>query len=219
MRLGRNSFALALVAQSIASLAGCGADAAQAQSPGWLADTNGDKNASSGVEAERFFPLVDGHIYNYRTTQLGDAGAQAGMLMLRVHRQSATVGELRRPVGTQRFEYGPLGVGTSTKTGNPAYLFKWPPSPEARWLGPQGGESRVTATDVAVTTPAGSYQGCMTLLEERRGDVRTRISTTLCPDVGIVALEVESGGAVERAELVYYGPPFDVGPEGTRRVE
>lgn len=218
MIAARKGFAGIAWVAPVALALGCGA--ADASKPtGWQADPSGQKGASSGAAAERFFPLVDGHIYNYRTTRIGDAGSESGMLMLKVHRESATAGELRRPVGTQRFEYGPLGVSTVTKTGNPAYLFKWPPTPEARWLGPQGGESRVGATDVTVTTPAGTFSGCMALVEERRGDVPTRITTTLCPDVGITLLEVEAGGAVERAELVYYGEPFDVGPEGTRRVE
>jgi len=204
---------------ALASIVGCGAQEAPTPKSGWQADATGAKGVGSGTEAEHFFPLVDGNIYNYRTEHLGDAGRESGMLMMKVHRDSATTGELRKPASSQRFEYGPLGVATQTKTGNPAYLFKWPLTPDARWLGPQGGEARLGAADVTITTPAGTYHGCLTLLEERRGDAPIRITTTLCPDVGIVALEVSSGGVVERAELVYYGPPMDLGPEGTRRVD
>lgn len=78
---------------------------------------------------------------------------------------------------------------------------------------------RLAAQGLTVTTQAGSFTGCITTIEERRGDVLVRVSTTLCPDVGIVWLEVQSGGAVERAELVYHGPPVDVGPDVTKRID
>lgn len=205
------------VVVAIAAL-GCGS-APTGPKTGWQADASGMKGAASGSEAERFFPMVDGNIYSYRTAHLGDDGSEAGVLMMKVHRDSPTSGELRKPASSQRFEYGPVGIATTTKTGNPAYLFKWPLTPEARWLGPQGGESRLGSKDVTITTPAGTFSGCLAIIEERRGDLPTRVTTTVCPDVGIVSLEVSSGGAVERAELVYYGAPMDVGPEGTRRVE
>lgn len=207
----------ALVAALV--LAGCGGTEQPVKS-GWQGDANGLANASSGTEAEKLFPIVDGHIYHYRTESFGAGpAAESGVLMIKMHRSSATAGELRRPAGPQRFEYTPAGVATTTKTGAPAFLLKLPLDTTQTWLGPHGGQTKVAATGVTATTQAGTFSGCVTTLEERGGDAPLKVSTTLCSSVGIVSLEVQSGGAVERAELVYFGPPVDIGPEGLKRVD
>jgi hypothetical protein len=187
---------------------------------GWQGGASGVANASSGTEGEKLFPIVDGHIYHYRTESFGAGpAAETGVLMIKMHRSSATAGELRRPAGPQRFEYTPGGIATATKSGAPAFLLKLPIDETQRWLGPQGGQTRVAATGVTATTQAGTFTGCVTTVEERGGDAPLKVSTTLCPSVGIVSLEVQSGAAVERAELVYFGPPVDIGPEGLKRVD
>ena len=150
-----------VVAGACALALACGDPNPPARS-GWQADTQGVLGVTSGSDLERFFPLVDGHIYHYRTESLGDTPAPAGMLMMKVHRSSATSGELRRPAGTQRFEYGPLGIATTTKSGSPAFLLKSPLDPATRWLGPHGGTTRLAAQEVTVTTQSGTFTGCIT---------------------------------------------------------
>jgi hypothetical protein len=59
----------------------------------------------------------------------------------------------------------------------------------------------------------------MVTIEERGGDVRATYTTTFCPDVGIVLLEVDAGMQSERAELRSYGPPVFIGPPGTSMSE
>jgi hypothetical protein len=175
---------------------------------------------SSGTEAERYFPLVDGNIYHYRTESFGDAPTvEEGVLMTKVHRISASHGELRTPSGNRKFELSAEGVVTWTKAGDRAFILKTPVAPGQTWLGEHGGETRVSATNVKVTVPAGTYDGCVTTLEERLGDKAVRVTTTFCPAVGVVALEASSGARVERAQLAYYGPPIDLGPEGSRRTQ
>jgi hypothetical protein len=204
----------------LALLAGCGSGTEPPKPNGWQGATDGLKGASSGTDGEKLFPIVDGHIYHYRTESFGEGSAsETGVLMIKMHRSSQTAGELRRPAGPQRFEFTPAGITTMTKGGAPAFLLKLPLSPDQRWLGPHGGQTHVTATGVTATTQAGTFLGCVTTSEERGGDAPLRVTTTLCPDVGIVSLEVQSGGAVERAELVYFGPPVDLGPEGLKRVD
>ncbi|NUO51529.1 MAG: hypothetical protein HOV80_21955 [Polyangiaceae bacterium] len=212
----RFSSALSIFVLAIAGCAGADGET----KPGWQAGKEGVKDVSSGTEAEKLFPMIDGHIYHYKTELLGEGpAAGSGALMMKMHRSSSTAGELRRPAGTQRFEYTPAGIATTTKAGAPAFLLKMPLDPANRWVGPHGGQTRVAATGITATTQAGTFKDCVSTLEERGGDTPMRVSTTLCPGVGIVALEVQSGAAVERAELVYYGPPVDIGPEGLKRVE
>lgn len=188
--------------------------------PSWQQTSAGLPGASSGTELERYFPLKDGTLYQYKTEKVREGPvAPGGMLMVKVHRSSATKGELLKPSGTQSFEFTSLGIATQTKTGAPAFLLKLPLDEVNTWLGPHGGKTRIQATSLEATTSAGTFKACVKTLEERGGDAPLRIITTLCPDVGIVVLEVQSGGEVERAELVYFGPPIEIGPDGVQRVE
>ncbi len=206
-------------ALGLALLAGC-SGAETPDKPSWQSGSSGVRDASSGTSGEKLFPMVDGHIYHYRTQSFGAGPAvESGVLMIKMHRASPTVGEMRRPSGPQRFEYTPAGVATKTKGGAPAYLIKLPADPSTTWLGPQGGQTRVEASGVTATTQAGTFSDCVTTMEERGGDAPLRVKTTLCPGVGIVSMEVQSGAAVEKAELVYFGPPVDIGGEGLKRVE
>jgi hypothetical protein len=176
--------------------------------------------ATSNTAGEKLFPMIDGHIYHYRTESFGAGPAvESGVLMIKMHRSSPTAGEMRRPSGPQRFEYTPAGVATKTKGGAPAFLIKLPIDATITWLGPQGGQTRVEASPVTATTQAGTFSDCVTTLEQRGGDAPLRVKTTLCPGVGIVSMEVQSGPAVERAELIYFGEPVDIGGEGLKRVD
>lgn len=195
------------------------ADGSATKTPSWQQTEAGLQQASSGTELERFFPLKDGTLYQYRTERLREGPVTAGLLMVKVHRSSATRGELLKPSGAQSFEFTSLGIATQTKTGAPAFLLKTPLDEANSWLGPHGGKTRVQATNLEVGTKAGDFKGCVKTLEERGGDAPLRIVTTLCPDVGIAVLEVQSGAEVERAELLYFGPPIEIGPDGVQRVE
>ncbi len=203
-----------LVASTLLVLTGCGAAPETPVAPGWSRQPDGLKGVTSGSAAERFFPLVDGNAYHYETISLGDeAKSSGGMLMARVHRSSPTSGELRLPSGTRHIEYANDGVVSVSTTGGRTYVLKVPLVASSIWPGEHGGQTRITAVDVAVTVPAGSYSGCLTTEELRGGDSPMRVTTTYCPDIGIVALEAQAGSQVERASLKQYGPPVDIGPD------
>jgi hypothetical protein len=208
---------LALVLAA-AVVAGCAGAAPPARSaPAWSSSGAGDPAARSGLASEEWFPLVDGTILQYRTTSEGDA-AGSGILPARAFRASARTGELRMPSGTRRFEYRPDGVATLNRDGVWVLLFELPIAPETTWRGEHGGTARWDAIDVAVEVPAGRFTGCARVREERGGDRPAVFATTFCPGTGVVLLEAMGGGAAERAELVYAGPPLDLGPDGLRRV-
>jgi hypothetical protein len=171
----------------------------------WLTPGTGQQNAVSGSAIERFFPLVDGMVYTYGT--VNEVGEQ-GMLVARVHRSDGTHGELRFPgTGTKRFELTPEGV-TVTQRGETAFVLKLPLAVGTKWRGEHGGQSRILDDAVSITTPAGHYEGCIQTIEERLGDHPTKYSTTFCPDVGVVQIDVATGGNFERASLKSYAPPM-----------
>lgn len=192
---------------------GCGGASATAPAPHEAALTAPASGvaASSGTAVERFFPLVDGRLYEYRTmSELGEEG----LLVARVHRTDATHGELRYPSGTKRFEYTPEGV----KNGEGAFVLKAPLEVGASFRGEHGGTTRIVSTSASATTRAGTFSGCVQTTEERLGDRPVRYTTTFCPDVGIVALEAAGPTTVERAELRSYGAPTSIGPDGLQRI-
>ncbi|NUQ75984.1 MAG: hypothetical protein HUU21_20785 [Polyangiaceae bacterium] len=165
-------------------------------------------HASSGTPLERYFPLVDSHIYSYATmTETGDPGA----LVLTARRAFPTHGELRASARARRFTYVPEGV-VSADSG--AFVLKAPLVPGNSWPGEHGGATRIDAVELSVTVPAGSFAGCVRTVEERGGDVPVRYTTVFCPDIGVVVLEVTSGMGLERAELKSYAPPVFIGPDG-----
>lgn len=205
----------ALFAVLIAGAAAC-ADAEAPVTPAnrWTS-AGGGTAASSGTELEKYFPLVDGHIYHYVTE--GDSGGE-GLLVARVARSDATRGELRFPSGAKRFEYAPDGVKVIGGAGS-SYVLKAPLRAGATWVGEHGGTTTVLSVDAIVDTRAGRFTGCVQTLEDKKGDTPAKYATTFCPGRGIVVLEAASGAGLERAELKSYGPPVDLGPDGLTKTQ
>jgi hypothetical protein len=198
-------------------LCGCGSSdgaVAVARSP-WLMPGTGQQNAASGSKAEHFFPLIDGMVYTYTT--VNEVGEE-GILVARVHRTDAYHGELRFPTGAKVFELAPDGVLLHGRTGDPSYVLKLPLTVGTSWRGEHGGQSRILNNDAVIGTPAGHYEGCVQTLEERLGDHPTRYSTTFCPDVGVVQIEVATGANFERAALKSYAPPLRMREDGTDKL-
>ena len=175
---------------------------------------------SSGTTAEAYFPLVDGHIHQFRTINYGDGPeAEQGLLVLKASRSTKDEGALSGPAGKRRIFFRDDGIESLSPEGRRGYVLHLPLESGSSWNGEHGGTTRIVASDLRVTVEAGSYERCFQTLEERGGDRPLRITTTFCPGVGITALEVSSGAMVERAELTYVGPAIDIGPAGLRRVE
>jgi hypothetical protein len=159
----------------------------------------------------RYFPLVEGNIYQYDT----ETEAGTGTMVTRVTRADAESGELQGPEGTKYFRYAADGVVVDSGDA-PIYVLKEPLSAGNSWRGGGGSTVTIVTTDAKVTVPAGSYQGCIQTLEERGGDAPLRVATTFCPETGVVLLEAVSGAAMERVALRSYGPPVDLGPDGVK---
>jgi hypothetical protein len=177
---------------TVLAMGGCVEATSPKTRTSWQATEPGYKAGPPSSEAEAFFPLLDGNLYHYRVELLGDRVEPAGMLVMKVHRQDALRGTLKKPGADQAFEYTAGGVATVTKFSE---------------LG------------ISVNAASGTYAGCHRTREEVRGDVSRTVVTTLCPGVGIVQLRVDAAGGSEQAELVYYGPPIDIGPDGLTREQ
>lgn len=200
---------LALVAPlALAALQGCG----EAAAPRPQASVPAAPAWSSGTRAERLFPLVDGYVYEYRTR---DERGEEGALIARVTRVDARHGELRYGSKAKRFVYTAEGVRLDAPGG--AFVLREPFVVGTSWLGQGGAAVRITSTTASAQTPAGAFEGCIETLEEHAGARSLRVTTTLCPDVGVVLLTARSGSSSERAELKSYGASVTIGAEGIFR--
>lgn len=169
----------------------------------------------SGTAMERFFPLVDGTLFQYATEN--DRG-ERGLLLARVSRTSPTRGSLELSASAKHFEYAPGGVRRMSHGKPPVYVLREPLAVGNRWPGESGGLVQIVAIDVVADVPAGRFAGCVKTVEQRGGDRPLRIETTFCPETGIVQMDAAGGAEGERAVLQSYGPPVDIGPPGVRRL-
>ena len=157
---------------------------------------------ASASSVEAYFPLEEGRIYHYLTSESGETG----MLVARVHRTDGSHGELRLSNATKRFVFTPDGVAYD----GGAFVLKAPLEVGSSWPGEHGGTTRVEKTDAAVKVAAGSYAQCVKTVEEGGRLQGSRYAATYCPGVGMVLLEVQAAGGEARAELKTYGFPVKI---------
>jgi hypothetical protein len=157
---------------------------------------------ASNTPLERFFPLEDGHLYQWATDDNGDRG----ILLAKVHRTDATHGELRLSNATKRFVFTADGVSYD----GGAYILKGPLAVGTSWPGEHGGTTRIATVDAAPKVLAGSYASCVQTIEEGGRVQGARYTTTYCPGVGMVLLEATALGNQARAELKSYGMPVKI---------
>ncbi len=158
--------------------------------------------AASGGPLERYFPLADGHLYNYVTTD----GADTGMLVATVHRVDAAHGELRLSNATRRFVLTTDGVAYESG----AFILKMPLTVGTSWVGEHGGTTRITEVNASKHVQAGSYDACVETVEEGGRPAGSTYSSSYCEGVGMVLLRVQAGGREAKAELKSYGLPVRI---------
>jgi len=162
-----------------------------------------DSAQTTGVE--RFFPLIEGTIYTYQTVT--DRGPD--MFMVRVRRLGPASAQLLTGSNVRSLSIKP----DSIHRAGGGFVLHAPLSKGTSWQGDRG-TVRVIEDNQQVTVPAGAFKGCLLAVEEIGGDARGRISTSFCPEVGIVRMVVEEWQGADQAsqivELRAFGPPTDL---------
>jgi hypothetical protein len=74
------------------------------------------------------------------------------------------------------------------------FLLRTPLEEGAEYKG-QFGQVRIVSVSRSITTPAGSFAGCVETVEEASLPTPKRATSIFCPKVGLVALDIE--GALE----------------------
>ena len=161
----------------------------------------------------RFFPLADGTQWAYDAEE--DGTGNKGVF---VTRAQAMAGSRFSLVTGQRSRIVEIRAEGIARVDNGLYLLRAPLDAGAEWPGEGGAVVRVGAVDRIVDVPAGKFVGCLDTVEEQRvgrgAEPARRITTTYCPEVGIVTLHAEAwenGAHVgERAVLRSYGKPVSI---------
>lgn len=160
--------------------------------------------AANASEVERFLPLKADTVFSYHAWLPESTTPE--LLILQVERPTRTHANLRSGSSVKRIEL--VADGARLVTGG--YLLKAPLTEGADWAGPAG-RVRITAVEREVSVAAGRFVGCLETTEsDTRGASPRTISTTYCPDVGIVQFSVEADGRQERFELRSFGPRVDI---------
>ncbi len=162
---------------------------------------------SYSLPAMRWLPPADDAVYAYRTENMVEGGA--GVLNLRFRKLGDDTVELTSPGRTETLRYTASGI-VRERTGN--LLLRLPIEPGSSWPAGPGSSAHFGRTDVAVTCEAGSFKGCVEVVEERKTPVPGSITTTFCPDVGIVRIETRADEPPvhEKVELRSFGKPIDI---------
>jgi hypothetical protein len=170
----------------------------------------GTQAAESAVS--RFFPLIDGTQWAYEAEE--DGTGNKGIFVTRARALSGARFSLVTGQRARIVEVRAEGI-TRSETGT--YLLRAPLATGAEWPGESGAIVRISAIDRIIDVPAGKFIGCLDTVEEQRaagGEPVRRVTTTYCPDVGIVTLHAEAweGGrrVGERAVLRSFGKPVSL---------
>jgi hypothetical protein len=107
---------------------------------------------------------------------------EKGFAAARVVKSSPSSFEVQTPSETIVYEIHPDGI-YKPKAGY--YLIKDPLQVGLRWPLPDGGEVRINRVGIRETTDAGTFEGCITIVEEGRGG---RAEWTYAPNVGPIHL-------------------------------
>jgi hypothetical protein len=180
---------------------------AQAPAPPPVQVTSAPPSAVS-----RFFPLVDGTQWAYDAEE--DGTTNKGLFVTRA--KAAGAGRFTLVTGQRSHTIEVRSDGIArVDTGN--YVLRAPLTAGATWPGEGGAMVRVGAVDTMVTVPAGQFVGCVETVEELRKSTDAllrRVTTTYCPDVGIVSLHAEAWEGArhqgERAVLRSFGKPVTI---------
>jgi hypothetical protein len=163
-------------------------------------------------EVARYLPLVDNHVFAYRTEDR--VKGVTGALMLRVRKRAIGGAELLGGARPQRIVVDGAGL---RREAEGTYLLRGPIAVGTSWRTGSFGSARIDAVERTVKVPAGSFDHCVVVVEERNGGgVRGKISTTFCLDVGIVSIDTEGEGGEsgesisERVELRSFGPAVSI---------
>jgi len=140
------------------------------------------------------YPLHAGNAWSYDVDDGSESSTLAVSRVDVVHGPIATV-----VTGDKRIEYEVREEGIYVVSDD-AWLLRLPLEVGTAWPGRGGRHARLASTDAAVETPAGSFTGCVEIVETG-GKLELEVRTTYCPFVGPVAVDSTMRSTVSDREI------------------
>ncbi len=164
----------------------------------------GAQDAGEGddaIDPARLYPLSDGNVWTYDVDTGVDLSALGISRVVEVQGPRVTVENNGSSQDAIVYELRPEGI---FRVASETWLLKRPIEVGATWPAAGGREARVRSIDEHVEVAAGTFDGCVAVVET---DGRQQVETIYCPDIGPVVvdtrIETELSGqtVVVRGEL------------------
>ncbi len=125
------------------------------------------------------YPLQTGNAWSY-DVDTGDESTTLGIA--RVEAFDGRIAEVHTGRTVVRYEVLPEGIRVPP---GDAWLIRAPLVEGATWAGRGGRTARLASIDMTVETPAGTFDGCVEVVE-MGGKLELEVRTVYCPQVGPV---------------------------------
>ncbi|MCC6647935.1 MAG: hypothetical protein IT374_20505 [Polyangiaceae bacterium] len=205
-------------------LVGCGGGGARPATPPAAATPI---DPALPPEAARWLPAEDDAVLAFDTEDL--VAKTRGVMMLRVRRVGGGRVELVGPKRVERLQLSPSGL---MREAEGTYLLRLPVVVGATWPAGPNASLSLARAGVSIKVKAGEFDGCVETVERRTGAVQGTLTTTLCPNVGIVRIETKGEASAsarapgaapveihEVVELRSFQRAIDLGPAGVTQTE
>lgn len=163
-----------------------------------LAACGGAQEAGDGDEAidpARLYPLSEGNVWTYDVDTGVDLSALGISRVVDVQGSRVTVENNGSSQDAIVYELRPEGI---FRVASETWLLRRPIEVGATWPATGGREARVTAIDESVEVGAGTFEGCVVVVESEPGGegaspsgTGQRVETVYCPDVGPVIVDTQ----------------------------
>lgn len=131
----------------------------------------------------RLMPLAEGNVWTYDAyDQDGHGPTIAGIQVTRGTASEFTVASLFAANSRETYQVRPEGIYLPD-TG--AWLLRDPVVVGERWPTRNERQAEVVDTNVRVTTPRGTFEGCVQVNEDG-GELEIHVETIYCTDIGVV---------------------------------
>ena len=158
-------------AAAVALLLLCGVGACAGQSP--------LPSSRETITPSDLYPLQTGNAWSY-DVDTGDESTTLGIA--RVEAFDGRIAEVHTGRTVVRYEVLPEGIRVPP---GDAWLIRAPLVEGATWAGRGGRTARLASIDMTVETPAGTFDGCVEVIE-MGGKLELEVRTVYCPQVGPV---------------------------------
>ncbi len=140
------------------------------------------------------YPLRTGNAWSYDV----DTGEPSSTLAVtRVETVHGSIATVRTGQGSVRYDIREEGIYV---VSDGAWLFRAPFEEGASWPARGGRTGRLVSTEASIETPAGSFSGCLEVVETG-GRLDLEVRTIYCPFVGPVAVDSTMRSNVSDREI------------------